>query len=126
MIVTVRKLFGLLVVPVVLAGLLSFGAATVPGQGQNTAHAASPIYGENFGTTTDSLGLHHYVSFRINPPHFGNWRVEGPVVSWLPGGTNPTPWPQKTPYYVLAGFHFPDNLNPYLFLKPSDYRLYPA
>jgi len=80
----------------------------------------SPIYGESFGTVTDEQGLHHYVSFRINPPRIGNWRVECP---WKVPSCSV--WPQDSPHYVLAGFRWPDNVDPYLFMIPSDFRLYP-
>jgi hypothetical protein len=86
----------------------------------------SSIYGEKFGETRDASGLHHYVSFRIDPPRMGTWRVEGPLPSWFPGGTNSDPWPQTSPDYVLAGFHWPDPPfpGPSCCLKPSYYRLY--
>jgi hypothetical protein len=115
----VRSLPALALCLVVCVALALFPSAAA------RAEAGPVAVGENFGTTTDAKGMHHYVSFRINPPRMGSWRVEGPAPSFSPfGGTNPDPWPQEHPYYVLAGFHWPDNVDPYLYLKPSDFKLY--
>lgn len=108
-----------------LAAVPIAGALMATGAGEAAAAPQLVAYGAYFDQVKDAKGWHHYVTFFIKPARYGNWQVVGPVGTSSPmGGTNPKPWPQRSPNYVQAGFHFPDGVNPYLFRKPSEYRLY--
>lgn len=121
-------MFKKLVIGVALLIMLFSSAFVAPGISAAPmgapAYAAQTVFsGSYFGQVRDSKGIHNYVVFNTNGMRRDCWRITAP---WGYGWTSPGAWPQVSSYYVQAGFHWWDNVSPYRFLKPADFKLYPC